>query len=72
MAELTPAKKTSFRTTGVLVFAHERRAFTPDGDTVSYWVIDKTGELLEAYDKLTGGVKNGKPVYAELEVIDAG
>ena len=72
MAEFTPAKKTSFRTTGVLVFAHERRAFTPDGDTVSYWVIDKTGELLEAYDKLTGGVKNGKPVYAELEVIDAG
>ena len=35
-------------------------------------VIDKTGELLEAYDKLTGGIKNGKPVYAELEVIDAG
>ena len=43
MAELTPAKKTSFRTVGTLVLAHETRSFTPDGDTVSYWVIDKTG-----------------------------
>ena len=51
MAELTPAKKTSFRTVGTLVLAHETRSFTPE---------------------LTGGIKNGKPVYAELEVIDAG
>ena len=35
-------------------------------------VIDKTGELARQYDELTGGVKNGTPVYAELEVIDMG
>lgn len=70
-ATLTPAKQ--IRTVkGELVIAHEVRAFTATGDSLTYWVIDKTGELARQYDELTGGVKNGTPVYAELEVIDMG
>lgn len=72
MAKLVPAKKLSFVTEGTLVFAHETRSFTPSGSPVSYWVVDKTGKLSEYYDRLTGGVKNGTPVYAELEVVDMG
>ena len=72
MAKLVPAKKLSFVTEGTLVFAHETRSFTPSGSPVSYWVVDKTGKLSEDYDRLTGGVKNGTPVYAELEVVDMG
>ena len=72
MAELTPAKKMSFRTEGTLVLGHETRSFTPEGETEAYWIIDKTGRLAEEYDGLTGGTKNGTPVHADLEVIDAG
>ncbi len=72
MAELVPAKKLSFQTEGTLVFSHEVRSFVPAGDSVSYWVTDKTGDLARKYDELTKGVKNGTPVYAELEVVDMG
>ena len=72
MAELTPAKKMSFRTEGTLVLGHETRSFTPEGETEAYWIIDKTGRLAEEYDGLTEGTKNGTPVHADLEVIDAG
>ena len=36
------------------------------------WVVDETGELIQKYDEITKGTKNGKPVYVELEVIDMG
>lgn len=65
-------KDSSFHVSGTLVFAHESHSFTPEGDTISYWIIDKTGMLIKAYNDLTGGTKNGKPVYAGLEVVDAG
>ena len=53
---------------GRVVFSHEVRAFTPEGDTTEYWLQDRGGVLEEAYDRLTGGVKNGTPVRAELRV----
>lgn len=53
---------------GRVVFSHEVRAFTPKGDTTEYWLQDRGGALEEAYDRLTGGVKNGTPVRAELRV----
>lgn len=53
---------------GRVVFSHEVRAFTPEGDTTEYWLQDRGGALEEAYDRLTGGVKNGTPVRAELRV----
>lgn len=40
----------------------------PDGSDMEFWVVDKTGRLNEAYDKITGGIKNGKPAHATLKV----
>lgn len=70
-AVLTPAKEV-LTVKGELVIGHEVRSFTTEGDSVSYWVVDKTGELCPKYDEVTQGNKNGIPVYAELEVVDMG
>lgn len=53
---------------GRVVLAHEVRAFTPEGDTTEYWIIDRSGALERAYDRVTDGQKNGKPARAELKV----
>lgn len=57
---------------GTLVIGHEVRSFTAEGDSIEYWIVDKSGKLEKQYDELTKGVKNGTPVYAELEVTDMG
>lgn len=57
---------------GRLIIGHEVRTFTPDNDSIPYWIIDKTDKLFARYDELTGGTKNGIPVYAKLKVIDMG
>lgn len=53
---------------GRVVLAHEVRAFIPEGDTVEYWIVDRSGALERAYDRVTDGQKNGKPAWAELKV----
>ena len=69
----TPAMQQEHKTiTGELVIGPEVRTFRPDGCSDTYWVVDETGELYKEYDKVTGGIKNGVPVTAELEVEDAG
>lgn len=68
---LTPAKK-SFVVKGQLVIGHEVRSFVPEGDSIGYWIYDESDELYQRYDELTKGTKNGKPVSAELEVVDMG
>ena len=70
-AVLTPAKKL-LSVRGELVVGHEVRSFKAEGDSADYWIVDETGELMQKYDDMTKGVKNGKPVYVELEVIDMG
>lgn len=67
--KLVPAKKT---VKGTLYIGHEVRSFRADGDTLDYWIVDETDRLLPEYDRITDGVKNGKPVYIEMEVIDKG
>ena len=57
---------------GVLVIGHETRSLTVDGDTCRYWIVDKTDSLYRRYDRITGGIKNGKPVRARLQVADMG
>lgn len=57
---------------GELIIGHEVRSFTATGDSFSYWIVDQTGGLMRMYDETTGGVKNGTPVYVELEVADEG
>lgn len=68
---LTPAKKV-LTVKGRLILGHEVRSFMAEGDTVSHWIVDKTDSLTEKYDELTKGVKNGTPVYVEIEVVDMG
>ena len=57
---------------GKLIIGAEVRSFFPEGSDEAYWVIDKTGKLYQQYDKIPKGVKNGIPVYAELQVEDMG
>ncbi len=53
---------------GELRVAHEVRSFVPAGSDKEYWFVDKTGVLLDMYDRVTGGQKNGRPVKAVLKV----
>ena len=53
---------------GTVRIGHEVRSFCPDGSDMEFWIVDKTGRLNEAYDKITGGIKNGKPAHATLKV----
>ena len=53
---------------GRVVMAHEVRSFVPEGDTVEYWIVDRSGALEREYDRVTGGQKNGSPAEAELKV----
>lgn len=53
---------------GTLVIGDEVRSFTEVGTSTPYWVIDKTDALYSKYDELTNGIKNGTPIYAELEI----
>lgn len=71
MVSMTPTKE-MLTLKGELVISAETRTFKPEGSSDTYWVIDKTGKLYREYDKVTGGIKNGIPVHAELQVEDAG
>lgn len=54
---------------GRLVMGHEAYSFTPDGDTLSYWVVDRSGELQKRYEAaLPEGAEPYSPVSAELKV----
>lgn len=52
---------------GRVVLGHEVRAFIPEGDTVEYWIVDRSGALEREYDRKTGGQKNGMPARVELK-----
>lgn len=53
---------------GIVRIGHEVRSFKPDGCDDEYWIVDKTGKLNDVYDKVTKGMKNGKPVHAKLKL----
>ena len=58
---------------GRLVMGHEACSFTPDGDTLSYWVVDRSGELEQRYkEALPAGAQPYTPVPAELKVKKTG
>lgn len=62
------SKDILYNMSGIVCIGHEVRSFKPDGSKEEYWLIDKTGQLSQKYDSLTGGVKNGKPVHATLKL----
>ncbi len=54
---------------GRLVMGHEAYSFTPDSDTLSYWVVDRSGELKKRYEEaLPADAEPYTPVSAELKV----
>lgn len=54
---------------GRLVMGHEAYSFTPDGDTLSYWVVDRSGDLKKRYEEaLPADAEPYTPVSAELKV----
>lgn len=53
---------------GRVVVAHEVRAFTPEGDSTEYWVVDPSGALEREYERVSGGATDGTPLRAELEL----
>lgn len=58
---------------GQLVIGHEVRSFMPDGDTLVYWLIDRSGTLKALYDSAVGiDAEPYTPVRAELKIIDKG
>ncbi len=66
-------KDSLFVVEGTLRISHEIRHFVAEDDTLTHWIVDKTGKLYKAYDEVTGGVpKNGTPVYAKLRVKNMG
>lgn len=70
-AVVVPDRK-AFTVKGELIIGHEVRSFVQEGEAAAYWIVDETRELMQKYDEITGGTKNGMPVHAELEVVDAG
>lgn len=41
-----PAGDSVVTVRGRLTIAHEVRSFTAEGDSVEYWVVDKSGDLI--------------------------
>ena len=68
-----PAGDSVVTVRGRLTIAHEVRSFTAEGDSVEYWVVDKSGDLIPRYTEVTGDkAKVGGTVYVELEVEPRG
>lgn len=53
---------------GTVRISPEVRSFTPEGSPTEYWLADRTGQLEQAYDRVTDGRKTGTPVKATLKV----
>lgn len=56
-------------TQGVITFGHETRTFRPKGSDTVYWLVDKSGYLMQKYKE--SGLSEWK-VTAELEVKNIG
>jgi len=58
---------------GYLIMGHEAYSFTPEKDTVTYWVIDRSEELKKHYEAaLPVNAKPYTPVPAELKIKKLG
>lgn len=61
------------RVKGEMVLGHEVRSFTANGDSASYWLIDRTDQARSRYrDVLGAGAASYAPVNVELEVRSLG
>lgn len=58
---------------GTMVIGHEVRSFTADGDSASYWLVDRSGKSRVRYREVLGASMDSyAPVHVKLEVSDLG
>ena len=58
---------------GTVRLGHEVRSFTDSRTGQEYWLIDKSGQLMQQYQNtIKSNVINYQPVYAKLQVLDIG
>ncbi len=58
---------------GVLRLGHEVRSFQDNRDCKEYWLVDKSGQLMEKYKEVIGSkIINNQPVQARLKVKNIG
>lgn len=58
---------------GTMVIGHEVRSFKSDGDSATYWLVDKSGESRILYREVLGAsVASYAPVHVTMEVSDLG
>lgn len=58
---------------GVLRLGHEVRSFLDNRDCKEYWLVDKSGQLMEKYKEVIGSkIINNQPVQARLKVKNIG
>lgn len=58
---------------GKLIMGHEAYSFTPEKDSVTYWVIDRSGELKKYYEAaLPANAQPYTSVPAELKIKKLG
>ena len=71
-SQITPAGSTCVMK-GRLIIGPEVRSFVPEGEDEAFWVVDKSGELYQAYDKALElnpenmGVLNNYAYYLSVE-----
>ena len=62
-----------YRVDGVLRLGHEVRSFENMADCKEYWIVDKSGQLMEKYKEVIGSkIINNQPVQARLKVKNIG
>ena len=58
---------------GVLRLGHEVRSFENMADCKEYWIVDKSGKLMEKYKEVIGSqIINNQPIQARLKVKNLG
>lgn len=58
---------------GTVRLGHEVRSFTDKQNNQEYWLIDKSGRLIQEYKKaINGDIMKYQPLQAKLHVKDLG
>ena len=60
-----PAGDSVVTVRGHLTIAHEVRSFTAEGDSVEYWVVDKSGDLIPRYSSAVRCMPNSRSSRAD-------
>lgn len=57
---------------GHYIYGHEVRSFSPCGSAKKFWIIDKTEELKNRYERAIEQQGQDTAIFVEIEIIDKG